>query len=724
MQTQIQHLVRPAAFAGLVLAVLILGAAPLAAQVKTAGELDYPALPDVQIPQPERIELDNGMVVLLLEDHELPLVEARISLRAGSRLEPEDKIGLAQLTGDVLRTGGTTKISGDDLDDLLENNAAVIETSIGETSGSAFLSSLSKDFSKMLDVFGDVLRHPVFDESKLEIAKTQIVSGISRQNDNPSQILGREMEKLIYGEESPYARVETYESIGNIRRDDLIAFHDEYFRPERMVLGLVGDFDRDTALAEIRRVFGDWKGDGKAAAAALAEPKTAEPETAEPGIYFVPKEDVTQSFVRMGHLGLRRDHPDYYAVEVMNEVLGGGFAARLFSRVRSKKGLAYSVYGGVYSNWDYPGMAMLHISTKTETTGAGIEALLEEARGIQSEPPTDEEVRRAKEAILGSFVFRSDSTSKILGQQLTYETFNYPLDWQERYRQGIEKVTLEQVRAAAEHFDPDRFVIMVVGRSEGMDRPLSDFGKVHEVDITIPEPAAEAVEVTEEGRARGAELLAKMVEHVGGDKIEAVQSLEARSRLELFLPQGAMSAESTSVILFPNHFRQEIKMPFGTMVQVLAGDGGFMQGPQGTQDLPPSALADLKKSLLRHPLSILRRSVGVHNSAADGLTAVAIGPDDIDGTAVERVHVDLDDAAFTLGIDPASGRLVSLDYRGQNMMGAPGEIRQTFGDEREIGGLLLPYEIVSTFEGGPMVTIQVDEMVVDGEVDPALFVKP
>ena len=149
-----------------------------------------------------------------------------------------------------------------------------------------------------------------------------------------------------------------------------------------------------------------------------------------------------------------------------------------------------------------------------------------------------------------------------------------------------------------------------------------------------------------------------------------------------------------------------------------------MQGPQGTQDLPPSALADLKKGLLRHPLSILRNSVDTHHSAADSFAAVAIGPDEVDGTAVERVHIDIGDAAFTLGIDPASGRLVHLDYRGQNMMGAPGEIRQRFGDEREIGGLLLPFEIVSTFEGEPMVTIQVDEMVVDGEVDPALFVKP
>jgi zinc protease len=210
-----------------------------------------------------------------------------------------------------------------------------------------------------------------------------------------------------------------------------------------------------------------------------------------PGVYFVEKPDVTQSAIAMGHAGIRRDHPDYYAVEVMNQVLSGSFASRLFSNVRSRKGLAYSVSGGVGSQWDHEGVFQMWLTTKVETTGAAIEALVEEARNLTAKPPSDAEVAKAKEGILNSFVFNSDSRAEILAQQLLYEYFGYPLDWLERYRAGVEAVTSEEVRAAAaEHVHPDRLAILVVGPAEGQDKPLSEFGTVIAVDITIPPPPA------------------------------------------------------------------------------------------------------------------------------------------------------------------------------------------------------------------------------------------
>jgi zinc protease len=193
----------------------------------------------------------------------------------------------------------------------------------------------------------------------------------------------------------------------------------------------------------------------------------------------------------MGHLGVRRDDPDYYALEVANQVLSGSSSARLFSNVRTRQGLAYSVFGGVYSGWEYPSLALLYMSTKTETTGAGIDALLKEARGIvRDSPPTDEEVAKAKQALLNSFVFRSDSPGLVLFQFLNFEVYGYPLDSLSRYRAGIEAVTPEQVRqAAARHLRPEELAILVVGPSQGQDRPLTDFGKVTPVELTGPGPA-------------------------------------------------------------------------------------------------------------------------------------------------------------------------------------------------------------------------------------------
>ena len=698
-----------------ILVLSILAATPALAQVTDADDIIYPALPSAQVPQPERVDLDNGMVVMLLEDHELPLIDARMLVRTGSRREPADKIGLADLVGQVLRSGGTRSMPSEELDDLLEDRAATIESFVGVTNGGANMSTLADDFPEMLRIFADVLRHPAFEQDQIDVAKTQITAGIARQNDDANQILNREFGELIYGSDSPYARSPTYATIDSISRDDLVAFHGKYFHPNRMILGLVGDFDSREAIRLVEDVFGDWP-EGPDFAAPEAEYRSQP----NPGIFFVEKNDVTQSNIRMGHLGITRDNPDFYAVEMMNQVLGGSFAARLFTRVRSQKGLAYRVRGSVDSHWDYPGIAQLLISTKTETTAAGIDALLEEVDNLTSEPPTDEEVEKGRSGILNSFVFRADSARRILSQQLTYEYFGYPLDWQERYRKGIESVTTAEVREAArKYFHPDRFAILVVGKAEGMDRPLSDFGKVQEIDITIPEPAAEAVEVTEDGERKGRELIAKAVEGIGGaQRLDALSTYRSEMAMEATMPQGSMALKAKAAIALPDRLRWELTLPFGTMVQVLNGDASFAQSPQGTTSMPEAQRIQLRRALRRLAPVLLQ-----HRDAA-GFTAVATGAAEVDGTLVERVHVEIDGDANTLGIDPETGRILSITYRGSSMMGAPGELEERYSDFREVDGLTLPFASVTTFNGEPMMSGTVQSTELDAAVADSEFEKP
>lgn len=706
------------------LAFALLVAAPVVArdQARTTGvvasheDIVFPELPAVEMPQPQRFELDNGMIVLISEDHELPLIEARAYIRTGSRLEPDDMVGVAQLTGNVMRSGGTTSLASDDLDDRLEALAGSIETSIQTSFGLAFMSCLVADFDDVLALFADVLRNPAFEEDKLEVAKTGVRGSIARQNDSPAGILGREFQEVLYGSDSPYARGETYASIDRITREDLAAWHAKYYHPNNILLGLVGDFDTQEVLAKVKATFGDWQ--RGPAAQAPAAPSLVP----KPGVYFVEKNDLTQSSIRIGHPGVLRDNPDYYAIEVMNQVLSGGFGSRLFSNVRSKKGLAYSVFGGVGSQWDYPGLTSMTMVTKAETTGAGLEALIEEAHKIrETEPPTEEEVAKAKQGILSSFVFTADSVSEILSQQLSFAYYGFPSDWLERYRKGIDAVTVEETRkAAVDYIHPEQFSIMVVGPREGQDRPLEDFGTVHDVDITIPEPEVETVAETAEGKAKGMALVAKAVEGVGGaEALDGLAAMRRNGTAAITTPQGELDISSTTLMVFPGRMRQELTLPFGTIVQVLDGDTAWAQTPQGTQALPEAQRNQLASSMARS-LTVLLRARG-----AEGFSAVAAGTDTIGETAVELVQVTHGEQTTTLGVDPQTGRVLTVRFRGTNNAGVPGQMQQTYSDFRDVdGGMVLPFASETTFDGEPMARATIEAIALDPEADEALFTQP
>ncbi|HEY9831685.1 MAG TPA: pitrilysin family protein, partial [Stenomitos sp.] len=229
---------------GLLLAtlVLIVGSRlpALAATAKHYTELQFAPLPEIQLPKYTRYKLDNGMLVYLMEDHELPLVGGTAMIRTGERLEPADKVGLASLVGEVMRTGGTTEHTGDELNQLLEQRAASVETAIGSTSGSASFSALSEDLDTVFDLFAEVIKTPAFAQEKLDLAKKQKAGQIARRNDDPNGIAGREFQKLIYGKDSPYARTVEYQTINPISREDLVEFYQQYVHPENMILGIIG----------------------------------------------------------------------------------------------------------------------------------------------------------------------------------------------------------------------------------------------------------------------------------------------------------------------------------------------------------------------------------------------------------------------------------------------------------------------------------------------------
>jgi zinc protease len=444
-------------------------------------QIPIPPLHQFQPQQPRRFELSNGMVIFLQEDHELPLIDGVVHIRGGSRDEPANKAGLAEIHAEVWRTGGTRSKTGDQLDDLLETHGARVETSSSDDSASLAWSSLKGDFDQVFSVVLDVLTEPEFRQDKIDLAKEEAASLISRRNDDVGEIADRESTKLAYGADSPYARTPEYDTVAAVTHEDLLRWHRRTATPNNMIVGVTGDFDSAAMEQKLRQAF---------AGLPRGEPFPKTQLTFRqppPGVYLVEKEDINQSDITLVELGTDRRNPDYYAIAVMNELFGGGYASRLYSNIRSKQGLAYDVGGGVGASFDHPGVVRISMGTKSGSTAKAIDELKVQINDLLKEGVTGAEVSRAKDTILNSFVFLFDSKERVLAEQMRYEFYGYPPDSLERFRSAIERVTPADVeRVARKYLRPERLSILVVGREKDFDRSLATFGKVTRVDISIP----------------------------------------------------------------------------------------------------------------------------------------------------------------------------------------------------------------------------------------------
>ena len=448
-----------------------------------------PALHAFHPQQPRRIELANGMVIFLQEDHELPFINGYISIRGGSRDEPANKVGLVSLYGETWRTSGTTTATGDALDDQLEAKAARVESGGAFDYTSLSFSSLKQDFDSVFGTAVDLLLHPAFKKDKLLLAKRQIETGISRRNDDAAGIAGREATRAVYGPTSPLGRQPEYATVEAVTLKDLEQFHDRTVHPNNIVLAVGGDFDPTAMEAKLRAIFEPLKRGPQSDPAKLDFPGPT------PGVYFINKSDVNQSNVYIVGLGTRRNNPDFYALSVMNEIFSGGFGSRLTQSVRTKLGLAYDVGGGYGSSYDHPGMFTVVAGTKSVSTVAATQAMLDEINRLKTNPPTAAELASAKQSLLNSFIFRYDSREKTLGEQVTLYFYGYPSDFLDRYPAAIEKVTAADVtRVAQKYIDTGKLAIVVVGNQSELKPALSTLGPVLPIDITIPPPPPPAKE--------------------------------------------------------------------------------------------------------------------------------------------------------------------------------------------------------------------------------------
>jgi predicted Zn-dependent peptidase len=438
--------------------------------------LTYPPLV-FKVPTSERVVMKNGMVVYLQEDHELPLVSVTAYIRTGSIYEPAEKTGLAGLTGAVMRSGGTQKLSPDKLNAELEFMASSIESSIGGDLGNLSLASLSKNLDKTLELFGQVLMTPAFREDRVELAKNRTIEGIRRQNEDPKAIADRELQKALFPGH-PLGRYPTVQTVRAINRDDMVSFHKKFYRPANIMLAVAGDFGKEDILAKLDKLFSGWDG----APVRLPEVSTPigniNPET------LLVKKAVPQSAIRMGHLGIEKNNPDLYAVRVMDYILGGGFTSRLMSEVRSNQGLAYHVGSHFEIGRTFVGTFIADTETKSESTAKAITLIRNIITGLTKAAVTDQELQLAKESIVNSFIFGFAKPEAVVNQQVRLEYYGYPKGYLENYRDNIGKVTKEDIlRVAKKYLHPDAMILMVVGDDKKFDQPLSTFGTVREIKL-------------------------------------------------------------------------------------------------------------------------------------------------------------------------------------------------------------------------------------------------
>lgn len=460
------------------IALPMLAQAPVGSLDRLPDPRTMPA-PRLQAPQPkvQTFTLPNGIRVLFIEDHALPVVEMSAAFKVGTLEDPSDKAGLASLTARLLRTGGTKSFSSDQLNEQLENLAADVEFGATTENSGGGIHCFKADAPRVLGLFAEMLRAPRFAKDRIEFERTQTLSRIKQQEDQPVQLAVRGIQRLIFngkGQGNPA----TQASVKAITEQDLRAFASTWFVPNNMILGVSGDLTLAEAKALLKKALGEWP---KAKLPALA--RISEPTRAEPGIYLRKKEKVNQSVVLAGMLGPRESDPDRVALGAAFTVLGeGGMGNRLFNTIRTKNALAYSA--GCASNFanTVDGFFFGYAITKGESSAKAARLMREECLKLAKDGITSEEWENAKRALTNKEVFANATSRDVIGTAVTLTLFDQPLDTRARRLEKLQSLSLEQVNdAVRRRFKPENLRILVLGDPAGFgEDKLESLGKVTE----------------------------------------------------------------------------------------------------------------------------------------------------------------------------------------------------------------------------------------------------
>ena len=702
------------------LVIYLVASGILSSDAKPHEELEFEPI-NFKPPVPQKHVLSNGMVLYLLEDHELPVFDMSGLVKTGTIYDPADKIGLASIFASVMRTGGTISREPDALNEELESMAAAVEIGMSPEYGSVSLSTLAEDIDKGLEIFADILRNPAFREDKLELRKQQAIEAIRRRNDNPIQLAWRNFSAILYGIDHPFGWYSEIENVESIAVEDLKSFHEKYYHPNNIMLAITGDFDTETLITQLEKAFEGWE------MSDVELPNIVEIENSPiPSVNYIHKE-LPQTTMLIGHYGIKRtpDFPDFFALRVMNDILGeGGFTSRLMSEVREKHGLAYMV-GSLMSMSFYtnPGEWFAYTQTRTEKTAEAIKLIINVVSDLRENPVPSDELQRTKDSLINSFVFSFESSSQIAFQQMMLAYRGFAPDFLATYTDNIAKVTAEDVQTVAQKYlHPDALTIVAVGNQDNFDKPLSEFGEVNVIEIKQPEPTpVEPIpEASDTDIAKAKDILTKAVKAHGGiEKLAAVENLVIETNNTMTTPAGVMAMQVRMYLIYPDKFRQDVSTPQGQFSVVYDGEAAYISSAMGIQPLPPEAIKSLKDSVFRDPIHLL-----VHLTQSENINIHFAGSEEVAGSPVSVLVTEQPSGEMLkIFISEETHYIVKLDFR-ETEQGVTLNKENIYSDFRDVEGIRIPFGFVQKIDGNPYIDSRNTDVKFNIEIDETLFERP
>ena len=733
---------------------LSLGASGAGAQV-AAWPAERPPRPlptrEIKFPPYEIRTLPNGLQVVAVLHHEQPAVSMRLIVGAGSASDPAEKLGLAQLLASLLDQGTTTK-SAKELNDTID--------SIGGAIGSGAASDLSfvnmvvmKDsFEAGLQMLSDMIERPAFAPEEIDRQRQQQLSFLRVSLDDPAYLANAVFDRLVFGF-NPYGLPDsgTPETMAGITRDDLLAFHRRYFAPNNAILAIVGDVTAEEAFDGVSKVFGAW------ARREVLRDKFVEPPNSTRRVIVVDKPDSVQTEIRVGNIGIPRNHSDFMALNLAVRILGGEGSNRLHQVLRTERGLTYGAQADMVTRKE-SGEITAETNTRSDATGEVLRLIVDQFWRLQRERVSEGELAAAKAYMTGSFPLTIETPDSIALQILNVIFYGLPLEQLETFRDRVNRVTVDDIeRVSRFYLKPDAVSVVLVGNAAVFGPQLRGVGfgnfetiPVGNLDLLTAdfrrapgagkgggaggigraggpvlklagyEPPQRPVTVDEGEKARA--LLDAVIAAKGGlETLRGIRTIRAVTTASISAPvdsENAIEARTTTYLEYPDHVRLETKGPQGVQVQVFDGKRGWVQDPAGTHEVPEAAVRDMAVSLKRDTVAALL-------AAARGELRPRLLPDvkGADGAlhrALELSSPMLE--PLVLYVDPRTHLIAKQAY----LVNAPGRplVEEIFSDYRPIDGLAVAFAAEVRADGKSVVRRRVDDITINARIDPKLFTRP
>jgi zinc protease len=432
----------------------------------------------VILPKPFETKLANGLQVMVLRNDKVPTFNMQMVFLSGGLSDPPDAPGSSQYTATMLREGTKTKNSKQIAEQIDQLGASLTANSgLSSLTSTVTAAGLIETFDSILDLFADVILNPAFPDDEFNKLKTRNLGQLRLQRSQAGFLAQEMFLKVMYGSHPAGRLALTADQIGKLTPDLLRSFHGTRYKPNNAIFAIVGDVKPQEVIAKLEKVFGSWpRGE---------VPQTNIPDASETGparIHLIDRPGSVQTNLVLGNLAIRRTDPDYFALEVMNQVVGGGGAARLFLNLREDKGYTYAAYSGV-SSYKYLGTFRANTEVRTEVTKGSMDELMYELKRIRDEKVAPDELDRAKRTIVGSFALQLESLQSVLQNAITQKLYSLPADYWDNYPQKIAEMTNDDVqRVARKYLDLARLQIIAVGDAKKIADVLKQFGTVEVFD--------------------------------------------------------------------------------------------------------------------------------------------------------------------------------------------------------------------------------------------------